>query len=218
MNQLCPTRNELFLFYSALKLQARQYGILLKPLEQLTEGESICPLNEKTCDNAVSTYKEMTGMLYQKLSQENIFGTSYKYAKQVIEIHAHDHDGFKVITKLLQKIHPRLNPNCEAYKIPVFNDCANIHSFVKNYRTFLKYEQLKTRPREYSNKEQVTYVLDQLDDRFNDGIVQTKALMNNYLHAEYPPELLVDEDLVDTILKYIPEDQQDNLENDITGR
>ena len=62
--------------------------------------------------------------------------------------------------------------------------------------------------------EQVTYVLDQLDDRFHDGIVQTKALMNNYLHKDYPPELLVDEDLVDTILKYIPDDQQDNLDND----
>ena len=96
----------MFLFYSALKLQARQYGILLKPIMQLTEGESICPINEKSCDTATATYKEMTGMLYQKLSQDNIFGSNYKYAQQVIEIHAHDQDGFKVLTKLLRKLHP----------------------------------------------------------------------------------------------------------------
>ena len=68
LNQLCPTKNEMFLFYSALKLQARQYGILLKPIMQLTEGESICPINDKSCDTATATYKEMTGILYQKLS------------------------------------------------------------------------------------------------------------------------------------------------------
>ena len=37
--------------------------------------------------------------------------------------------------------------------------------------------------------------------------------MNVYLHQSYPPELLVDEDLVDTIRKHIPDDQHDNLEN-----
>ena len=57
--------------------------------------------------------------------------------------------------------------------------------------------------------------MDELDDRFHEGIIQTKALMNVYLHKNYPPELLVDEDLVDTILKHIPDDQQDNLENNI---
>ena len=135
-------------------------------------------------------------MIYQKLSRQDTFGSNYKYAAQVLEIHSHDQDGIKVLTKLLRKLHPTLNPNCDAIESPQFKDCSSIHSFVRKYRTFLTFEELKVKPRVYSNKEQVTYVLNQLDDRFHDGIVQTKALMNVYLHQNYPPELLVDEDLV----------------------
>ena len=39
--------------------------------------------------------------------------------------------------------------------------------------------------------------------------------MNVYLHQNYPPELQVNEDLVDTILRHIRDDQQDSLENNI---
>ena len=56
-------------------------------------------------------------------------------------------------------------------------------------------------------------MLDQLDDRFHEGIIQTKALMAVYQYQQYPPDLLVNEDLIDTILKHIPDDQQDSLEN-----
>ena len=177
--------------------------------------KDICPINSDTCDTATPTYRKISGILYQKLSHQDTFGNAYTYAHQVIDIHAHDQDGFKVLTKLLRKVHPKLNPNCDPIQAPQFCDCPNIHNFIKKYRTYLAFEKLKTKPREYSNKEQLMYVINQLDDRFHEGIVQVKAMMNVYQYQQYPADLLIDEDLVDTIIKHIPDDQHDNLSNNL---
>ena len=215
LNQTCQNKEDLYLFYNSLRLQARQHGILLKPLKDLDSNSSLCPLTADNCDNFVNTRREMTGALYQKLSHEKTFGSKFAYAAQVIDIHSMDHDGYKVLTKLLKKVHPKLDPNCETLKQPIFSECKSLHHFIKKYRTYLVFEQLKTKPREYTNKEQVDYVIEQLDDRFEAGILQVKALQNIYLYKSYPSELLVDEDLVDTILKYIPDEEQHSLNNNI---
>ena len=166
LNQTCQKKEDLYLFYNSLRLQATQHGILLKPLKRLWILIAVCaPLTPENCDNFLSTRREMTGALYQELSHEKIFGPKFAYAAQVIDIHSIDYDGFKVLTKILKKVHPKLDPNCEPLKPPIFTECKILHHFIfKKYRTYLVFQQLKTNPREYSNKEQVDYVLAQLDD------------------------------------------------------
>lgn len=213
LSQTCPTKDDLYLFYNSLMLQARTYGILLTPLEEMSAATGICPINRYNCDTALDTIKEMGNALYQKLIETDTFGNKYPQAMDLCRTHASDHNGFKVLTKLLRKVHPRMNANCDTIQRPKFLDCTDIHDFVKKYRNHLLYEMYKERPREYTDKEQVEYILSELDDRFKESITQVNALMNNYLHDPYPPELLVQEDLVQTILQYIPEEEQRSLTN-----
>ena len=80
LNQTCQKKEDLYLFYNSLRLQATQHGILLKPLKDLDSNSSICPLTPENCDNYLNTRREMTGALYQKLSHEKTFGPKFAYA------------------------------------------------------------------------------------------------------------------------------------------
>ena len=50
--------------------------------------------------NFLNTRRKMTGALYQKLSNEKIFGPKFAYPTQIISnMHSMDLDGYKVLPR-----------------------------------------------------------------------------------------------------------------------
>ena len=120
---------------------------------------------------------------------------------------ANNSDGFKLLYRILEIIHPRLriskggiHKTIEAPYSDVEDD--SIYTFITRYKNYLIHEQLSPENRAYNKQEQTMFVLNALtfDKRFKEGLAYVEGTIQAYQRdssvsslTPFPIDLEIDE-------------------------
>ena len=203
----CPSEDSIFTFYTTLRHIAASFNILLKPLEDITKETGICQLTPDNCIGYEEAYNTMSTALHIKLTTNNYFD-KFQIAQTYINAAANNNDGFKLLYRIVEIIHPQLRAAKggihKAITAPSYADIDddNIYTFMTKYKNYLVYETLSPEHRQYNKQEQTMYVVNALkqDDRFKSGLDYVLSTLLSYQRDRrgnpgipYPLDLEIDE-------------------------
>ena len=149
----------------------------------------------------------MSTALHLKLTGNDYF-KSFPKALTYVQAAANNSDGFKLIYRILEIIHPRLRVSKggvhKTVEAPSYSDVedGSIYTFMTRYKNYLLYEQLSPMSRTYNKREQTMFVLQALlpDKRFRAGLVYVEATIQAYQRDSrahttipFPIDLEIDE-------------------------
>ena len=167
-------------FYTTLMVRLGEYNILLMPYESLRRNSPMTPITESNCLNYAAACKSMSTAIF-------LFFDTYKhqiFSKYTDPLHSFEAfrketNGFGYLRHILEDIHPRLKPPTEDTPTtrPLFQTSSNIHTFISDYKDWLDDE--KTKKRKYTDKEVISYILSQLDDRYAAPVQKLRSIVND---------------------------------------
>ena len=149
----------------------------------------------------------MSTALHLKLVENDYF-KSFPKAQTFITAAANSSDGFQLLYRILEIIHPRLRlENGGLHKTidpPSYNDVTDdsIYTFITRYKNYLLYEELSPENRSYNRREKIMFVIKALkvDNRFKDGLMYAEATLQGYQRdsqitptTPFPLDLEIDE-------------------------
>ena len=149
----------------------------------------------------------MATALHMKLTTNDYF-KSFPAAQTYVRAASNNSDGFKLLYRILEIIHPQLRASKggihKTIKAPTYDDIEddNIYTFITRYKNYLLYEQLSTEKRQYNKQEQTMYIVNALktDVRFKEGIEYVLAAVLGYQRDSranqsiiYPIDIEIDE-------------------------
>ena len=103
----CVDEDFVFTFYNTLRHIAASFNILLRPLEEITKSTGVCQLTKDNCIGYENAKDIMATALHLKLVGSDYF-KSFPKAQTFITAAANSSDGFRLIYRILEIIHPRL--------------------------------------------------------------------------------------------------------------
>lgn len=176
-----------YVFYNKLRNIGQQYGVYLKPLNQIKYGFSLCPEDhdEHTFDD--EEYHQMAAALYEKFADTQCISEDYQRIRNIIDRYNEDNDGYQILYEIMEDAHPALQQD-SIYRAPQSTDCDNdIQEYTARFQVFLTSETLKHRY--YTPKDQVLHYLEGLDAEFNPAVTYIKTLMDSWgSTAGLPPK------------------------------
>lgn len=124
--------------------------------------------------------------------------------------------------EILTAVHPKLRDVTDYSKLdkPQFQLCKDIHDFVAKYLEWLS-EEYMINNRQYTDKENIDYILSELDERFSTAREKLETKINN-IYADpqhplpFPKQYQAHAQLSINIMKPIPHTEQTG--NDYTNR
>ena len=167
------SKQDLKQFYSDLQIRLLDFNILLVPYTEIKENEIMTQITPTNCLNYHSASKVMSRAIYTYIDEnKSSLFSIYEDPLHTFDAFRHSMDGIGFLKEILSDIHPRLKaPTSDIAPVkPVFAKYANIHLFINAYREWLSDEKAKGRT--YSDKENISYVLTNLDERFEQAIIR----------------------------------------------
>ena len=149
----------------------------------------------------------MSTALHLKLTGNDYF-KSFPKAQAYITAAANNSDGFCLLYRIMENIHPRLRlekgGSHKTIDAPNYGDIADdsIYTFITRYKNYLLYEELSPSNRMYNKNEQTRFILKSLmaDKRFTEGLRYVEATLHAYQLAttitpltHFPFDLDIDE-------------------------
>ena len=207
MAMACPSEEYIFTFYNTLRLIAGSFNILLNPLQLITKETGICLLSQSNCIGYTEAYNTMATALHLKLTTNGYF-KGFPVASTYIQAAANSNDGFKLLYRILEIIHPKLRAEKggihKIVEAPAYADVTddNIYTFMTKYKNYLLYEELSPEARSYSTQEQAMFVVTALkrDSRFKPGLEYVLATLLSYqrerrinIASQFPLDIELDE-------------------------
>ena len=132
----------------------------------------------------------------------------FEKAKTYIDATSNSCDGFRLLYRILEIIHPRLrlekgglHKTIDAPSYGALTD-DSVYTFIKRYENYLLYEELSPENRTYSKKEQTMFIIRALseDARFKDGLLYVQGTLQAYQRdvtitstTPFPLDLSIDE-------------------------
>ena len=207
IQQRCSGPDTIFTFYENLRHIAGSFNILLRPLDEVTSATGTCQLTPYNCLGYDNVKTVMSTALYLKLSGHDYF-KSYPQATAYVRAAASTSDGFRLIYRILELVHPRLRQSKggihKRITIPSYSDITDdsIYTFLTKYKNYLLYEKLSPESRMYNPVEQTMFIIDALkhDARLQPGLQYVASNLHAYQRdvslnpaISFPLELEFDE-------------------------
>ena len=205
--------------YTRLKNKFGLYNILLQPWDAITKNCDIIALNPVNCLNFDSARKTMSHAIYDYFDQfkEEIFET-YTAPQFAIAAFESETDGAGYLKYILSEVHPHLRDLTDYDKMskPHFSKCKDIHHFISKYLEWIKEEKMLNN-RKYTDKENIDYVLSELDERFTTARSKIETRIND-LYADplnpkpFPEVFKATPKLSINIMNLIPRQEQNGTD------
>jgi hypothetical protein len=209
-------------FYDDLMNRLTDYGIFLKPYQEINANEGLEAITMDNCKNYETAKESMSKALFMLFdtNKDKMFET-YPIAITIIDAYRHTYNGLGFLRRLMQKRHPALKDFKDIIEKPKpqYLEYKNIHRFITSYMYWLKDEELSGK-RYYSDKEKLNWVLTCLDDeRWNKAKVKVNTILDDvYANKKnikpFPSYLKLSDELGHYLTDLIPEDEQERLTND----
>jgi hypothetical protein len=207
-------------FYDALINHFRPYHIYLRPYNEIQKDEGLQLIETSTCvnyDMAKTQMSQAIMVFFQTYGQ--IIFKNYSEPLEYIAAFKATSNGLGYLKRIMKKCHPRLKDviNMETPPAPSFKHFGKIHIFIQAYVEWLHHEKLRNN-REYSEKEKLGHVLNNLDERFKIALLKIETKID-CLYADsldlqpLPLHLQVTNDLGMYITDLIPDDKKEDLTN-----
>ena len=210
--------NDLRAFYERLRGKLAQYNILIKAYDKITKHTGLEEFNIVNCVNYENAVIFMSNIIFNYLDQykATIF-ENYNEPIAYIDGFRRKLDGLGLLKNIMKKRHPNLREGKNETKTsePKFDDYATIFTFVNAYIEWLHDETLRNN-RKYTQKEQLDYILSELDDNFEEAKTSIRKDINE-LNLDginpkiFPEKLTVNEELPLYIISLLPMDQQQRI-------
>ena len=183
----CTGPDTIFTFYENLRHIAGSFNILLRPLDEVTKVTGVCLITPLNCLGYSNVKTEMSTAIYLKLSSMEYF-KSYPQANAYVRAASATSDGFRLIYRILELVHPRLRQSKggihKTITIPAYKDITDdsIYTFLNQYKNYLLYENLSPESREYNKTEQTMFIINALrhDERLRPGLHYVESTLQAY--------------------------------------
>ena len=135
-------------FYESLYHMVITCKTPTRDLTNIDENNSVYPLNPSNFTNYNSIYNLMTGAIYHKINNTNLW-TGYGQGWKQVQSNLLEYDGFDVMYAIFSNILPKLNINSEkasSIDRPVYNNAEydNMYAYIDTCNSFLNFEKLRT--------------------------------------------------------------------------
>lgn len=207
-------------FYDDITNQFRQYHIYLRSYEDIVKDQGIELITPATCQNYETARKQMSQaiMSFFQTYGKTIFN-EYTAPLDYITAFKANSDGLGFLKRIMKKRHPKLKDviDMKTPSAPIFQHYQNIHLFIQAYIEWLHDEQLRG-GRTYNDKEQLDYVLTNLDERFSIAVGKIEENLIKLYADPFDPQpiplhLQVTYELGMYISDLIPDDKKEDLTN-----
>jgi hypothetical protein len=122
----------------------------------------------------------------------------------IINRHSATTDGYRVLYEIMQRQHPKLNPDIK-FKAPVSKEYADVHEYYNYVTAYFLHE--KYSGRNYMPREQINQFLEGLDSTYGYAIKRIKGLMDTWnIKDTNVPDNLRMENLPIKVDDYMEED------------
>jgi hypothetical protein len=218
-NIIVNTSYDLRKMYHRLRNYMSRYNILLIPYDDITRTGTLLEINEENCTNYESASKTMSIGIFDYFDEhkDNLF-KDYVPPKYALKAFEHSNDGVGFLRHIMKGQHPKLRDITDYDRMdkPQFLKHVDIHSFLSKYLDWLQEENMMN-GRKYTDKENMDYILEQLDDRFDTARVKIETRMNELFSdpnnpQPFPPHLQTNPSLSINIMNLIPQKEQKNTD------
>ena len=154
--------------YERLQTRLALFNIYLIDYDYITKTNECCQITNTNCRNYVNARKQMGKALFIVLEDnQDTFFEHYHLPKTFISAYRRNHDGFGLITHLMEPKHPNLKitSNRKAPKEPTFTDYASIYEFVDAYIEWCDDEIIRAN-RKYTDREKIDHIREELSTAF----------------------------------------------------
>jgi hypothetical protein len=127
----------------------------------------------------------MADALYQLLQLPDTIPMEHTEVRNIINRHASNTDGYRALYKIMERIHPHLNPDAKLSP-PHITNCSDIHEYYNQLEAYFlhnSFEKVHVNPRR-----QVNIFLEGLDQSYAPAILQIRQQLRAWKDEEDPPE------------------------------
>lgn len=103
----CPEEDNVLTFNNTLRLLAVAFNVLLLPLDAITKVTGVCQLTAGNCIGYEQARNIMSRALHLKITGNDYFA-KFDKAQTYVNAAGNNIDGFKLLYRILEIIHPRL--------------------------------------------------------------------------------------------------------------
>jgi hypothetical protein len=174
-----------YTWYYTFRSAVQQYGVLLLPIENFKKDKSLCPKTHYGSKVDRLRYKDMADALYQLLQLPDTIPMEHTEVRNIINRHASNTDGYRALYKIMERIHPHLNPDAKLSP-PHITNCSDIHEYYNQLEAYFlhnSFEKVHVNPRR-----QVNIFLEGLDQSYAPAILQIRQQLRAWKDEEDPPE------------------------------
>ena len=217
------SKEEIIAHFKQYVAAAHRFGILITPSHQVTrwvneEYPPTCPFNPQafqTKNHFDHVYTQSSTAIYAKL--KTTIDESWREGWNLIEQEDVHCDGYKVLYRLLEQVHPALNNEAEIIMEPKYTDSDDVFSFCKKYGHYIGYQRgMGNNVSDHLAYNYVTQIISNTTTEYSDGLSECQKLYRDYMHSlerwqysgQHPetepifPRLLKLDELPLTISKY----------------
>jgi hypothetical protein len=194
-------REQSYIWYLQLKSSTQQYGVYLLAPEDFQMDKSLFPTEVYGIVIDAARYNDMKSTLYQFLAQRTIIMPENTDLRNIVKRHALQTDGYQVLYKIMQRIHPMLDPD-SILSPPESKDYSDVHEYYHFFDSYLMHE--KHSGRHYTAREKVNLFIRGLDPiTYNSAITRIRQQMDSWQpNDQEGPDLLKLPKLPNLVEKY----------------
>ena len=154
---------------------------------------------------------------YFEERKEDLF-KYYTEPKYLLKAFERQSNRLGFIKRMLTRSHPKLKTitDYKTMEKPTFHKCHDIHSFIADYIEWLN-EEFLINTWTYTDKENINYILKELDERFTTAKSKIETEVNSIYAIpsrpkEFPEYLKISSELSIYIMDLIPEEEQSRID------
>jgi hypothetical protein len=202
--------------YERLQTRMALFNIYLIDYDHITKKNECCQLSPTNCTNYNTARQQMSRSLFIVLEDnQDRFFEHYSIPKTFISAYRRQHDGFGLITHIMEPKHPNLKitSNRKAPKEPSFQDYSSIYEFLDAYIEWCEDEVIRA-DRHYTDREKIDHIRDELSPAFQTAKYKIKCKLDELdadLDKPFPSNLILNEKLAKYIVSLLPEGDKANI-------
>ena len=198
-----PGREQSYTWYLQVKSNLHQYGVYLIGMDDFQKDKSLCPTEMFSIPITISRYHTMKSTLYHFLAQRHIIPPEYNDLRNIINRNALQTDGYRVLYDIMERIHPRLDPDA-TFDAPISKDYADIHEYYLYVTAYFMHEEYSGRP--YTTRQKINKFIKGLDRTYEYAISKVRGHLESWQVSDpIVPDNLKFENLPNKIDKYMEE-------------
>ena len=165
-------------------------------MDEFQKDKSLCPTAIFSIPITVSRYHTMKTTLYHFLAQRHIIPPEYNDLRNIINRNALQTDGYRVLYDIMERIHPRLDPDA-TFDAPNSKDYADIHEYYLYITAYFMHE-------EYSGRQKINKFLKGLAGTYEYAISKVRGHLESWKVSDpIVPDHLKFKNLPNKIDKYM---------------